>query len=127
MGKVRFAVLLIVAAAVAGPAAAGEPRVKKYYIPPPKSAPPKAVSATPAPTSGAAGGAGLANRLTGPAPLSRPLTQSNLQRGLVGLPSVGDTRPQCRTACAQTRFICLSTDGDTCDEQWGLCLAGCRS
>jgi hypothetical protein len=127
MRKLRFAVLLIAVAAGAGHAAAGEPRVKKYYIPPARSAAPK-----PAPKGSAAppgGGAApvLSSRLAGPQGLSRPLLQSGLQRGLPGLPAVGDTTPQCRSACAQTRFVCLSTDGDTCDQQWGVCLAGCRS
>lgn len=127
MGNVRFAVLALLAAAMAAQSAsAAAPRVKKYYIPPAKSAALKPTQPVPPAPAAPSPALGMTNRLAAGRAMSRPLTQSGLQRGLIGLPAVGDTAPQCRSACAQTRFVCLSTDGDTCDDQWTACLAGCR-
>ena len=33
---------------------------------------------------------------------------------------------QCRTACAQTRYICrVDQDAEVCDTAWGQCVASC--
>ena len=41
--------------------------------------------------------------------------------------ALGDQAPQCRSACAATRYSCLAQDseGPDCDARWNRCVIGC--
>ncbi len=72
---------------------------------------------------------------SGRTPSSRPsaplvVAQSTIKGGVTPLkglngPSASAVAAQCRTQCAQARYICTAQDAGDCDTVWGQCVVRC--
>lgn len=95
------------------------------------------------PPASAAATLGLRGAVTQENPVERPATNGQRAQArepvaygargaipplTVAAPGAGDVAQQCRLACAQAYYICLSGgQADDCPTSWSQCRAGCNS
>jgi hypothetical protein len=123
--------LILIGALAAGPALGatyGDKPKRRPTLPPPPSdlrlrgpiaaAPPSVLPPSPALHALPAPGAVFAGLST--AGLATP-------PAITPLRPIGDPAPICRAQCAETRYVCATTDDLDCDSHWSQCVADCSA